>query len=116
MAVRPLTGQVMVWIIPDARETSTGLALPDKMPVSAETVQFGHRKPSKPPAVLGRIEAVGPWPIKKGKYHLPEFKVGQQVAIGHLAGQQLSRGVGERLRMVRYDQVLAVLDDEPDAV
>lgn len=110
MNVRPLTGQVMVYVLPPPKETGSGLALPDQMPLSPERVQERDHNPVKPPALFAKVEAIGPWSIINGRYHPPAFKVGDKVAITNGAGKQLSWGTNTRLRMVSADEVLAVVD------
>jgi len=114
MAFRPLRGRVMVRLLPADKLTASGLALPDDMPVSAEVVQERNHNPKPPPGLFAIVESIGPWPIKKGRYHPPEFKTGDKVVIGNRAGEQFSRGINERLRVIKYEQVLAVVEEQTD--
>jgi len=109
MSVRPLTGQVLVWVLPPEQRTASGIELPQRR-LSAEEVQERNHHPEPPPPDIGIVESIGPWPaLKNGLRVLPPFSVGAKVVIRNGSGQQLSRGIGERLRMVKTEQILAVL-------
>jgi co-chaperonin GroES (HSP10) len=109
MKVRPLTGQVLVEILPADSRSSGGIDLPEHTP-SPEENQEAARRPSVPPGLTGVVKAIGAWPkLANGMALMPEFGVGTRVVIGPHAGLDLTRGIGERLKMVRNDQVLAVI-------
>ena len=105
----PLTGQVLVEILPAETRSAGGIDLPQHTPSPEENQQAAHR-PSVPLALIGIVKALGAWPkLDNGMLEMPEFGVGTRVVIGPHAGLDMARGVGERLKMVRNDQVLAVL-------
>ena len=110
MRLRPLTGQVLVEILPAEKLTAGGIEIPQRSR-SPEERHEAARRPEPPPPVTGIVKAVGPWPkTKQGLAMLPEFQLGDKVLVGFHAGVQMQRSIGERLRMVRFDQVLAVLE------
>lgn len=111
MKLKPLTGQVLVQLDGPERFADMGelLMLPQRT-ISPEEHQQAARNPTMPPGLTGVVKAIGPWPkLSNGMALLPEFGVGARVVIGNRAGLDLQRGIGERLKMVRNDQVLAVL-------
>lgn len=111
MRIRPLTGQVLVRILPRDTRSPGGIELPE-VHLSPEAVQETHRNPSPPPPEMGIVEAIGKWPkTRSGMLLMPEFGVGARVVVGHHAGQQLARSMGEKLRLVNVREVLAVLSD-----
>lgn len=110
MKFRPLTGQVLVQILPSEKSSAGGIVFPDELPLSPETVQKGHRHPTPPQPWIGVVCSVGPWPkLKCGLAQMPEFKVGSKVVIPHHAGVRMEKEIGGNYRMVRLDQVLGVL-------
>ena len=109
MTIRPLTGQVLVEILPADKRSAGGIDLPDHT-MSPEENQQAARQPTMPPGLTGVVKAIGPWPkLANGFALMPEFGVGARVVIGRGAGLDLQRGIGERLKMVRNEQVLAIL-------
>lgn len=100
MNVRPLTGQVLVRILPDEYE---GLIFHD--PTLAER---GEKSPPRKAVVL----AVGPWrKTKQGFSVLPDIHVGQRVLVSEYVGTKLTRNLGENLRLMRVEDVLAVYEE-----
>lgn len=109
MTVKPLTGQVLVQILPPERRSDGGIEFPERTS-SPEENQQAARNPTMPPPLHAVVREIGPWPqLANGKLAMPEFGVGAKVIVGHYAGIELHRGIGERYRMVRTEQVLAVL-------
>ena len=109
MNVKPLTGQVLVEILPADKRTAGGIDLPEHTP-SPEENQQSARRPEMPLGLTGVVKAIGQWPkLANGMIVMPEFGVGARVVLSRGAGLDLQRGMGERLKMVRNDQVLAVL-------
>jgi co-chaperonin GroES (HSP10) len=109
MKLRPLTGQVLVEILPADKRSAGGIELPEHT-IGPEEHQEAARNPSMPPGVTGIVKAIGPWPkLANGMVEMPEFGVGAQVVIAPRAGLDLQWRIGERLKIVRNDQVLAVL-------
>ena len=107
--VRPLTGQVLVQIVPRETCSAGGIELP-QVSLSAEEVSIRNRKPEPPPPQIGIVEAIGPWPaLANGLRLLPPFAVGARVLVRPGSGQNCARGIGERLKLMRTDDVLAVL-------
>ena len=111
--LRPLSGQVLVEILPADKRSAGGIELPQRT-ASPEENQQAARDPIMPPGLIGTVKAIGPWPkLPNGMAVMPEFGVNARVVIGNRAGLDLQRGIGERLKMVRNDQVLAILTDKP---
>jgi co-chaperonin GroES (HSP10) len=109
MNIKPLTGQVLVELLPPEKCSAGGITIPDHT-MSPDEHQEAARRPTMPPGLTGIVKAIGPWPkTRTGFARMPEFGVGARVIIGRGAGLDLQRGIGERLKMVRNDQVLAVL-------
>lgn len=102
MTIRPLTGQVLVEIIPPDSRTSGGIEIPERS-LSPEEVQERHADPSPPPPWQGRVVAIGRWPsLKNGMALMPEYGIGARVVIRHHAGIPMQRSIGTKLRMVRW--------------
>ena len=109
MRIKPLTGQVLVEILPADRSTAGGIELPERT-LSPEEHQQNARHPTPPPPWTGIVREIGPWPkLRNGLLAMPEYGKGARVVIGHNAGIQMQRNIGERFRMVRQEDVLAVL-------
>jgi co-chaperonin GroES (HSP10) len=107
--ITPLTGQVLVEILPADKFSAGGIEIPEHT-MSPEENQLAARNPSPPPPVQGIVRAIGAWPkIKNGMALLPEFGIGARVLIRAMSGIEMCRGIGERLKMVRTEDVLAVL-------
>jgi co-chaperonin GroES (HSP10) len=107
--IKPLPGQVLVEILPADTRSAGGIELPQHTPSPEENQQAAHR-PSAPRGLTGVVKAIGAWPkLSNGMALMPEFGVGARVVIGPHAGLDMSRGNGERLKMVHQSQVLAVL-------
>lgn len=109
MRVVPLTGQVLVELIPADTVTAGGIEIPQRHQ-SPEEVQVSTRRPEPPPPWQGIVREIGPWPkLKNGMMDMPPYGIGARVIIGHHAGVTMHRGIGERFRMVKQEDVLAVL-------
>lgn len=110
MRIKPLLGQVLIEVLPPETKTAGGVDLPEERPLSPEFVEETHRDPVKPAKNhIGIVRACGPWPkTKNGLLRMPEFGLGQKVVFNPFTGTELT-GRGHRLRMVRQDDVLAVL-------
>lgn len=109
MKIKPLTGQVLVELLPEPTETDTGIAIPG-YDMTPEDHQREARNPKPPSPHRGVVRAVGPWPkTKSGLMQMPQFGIGALVVVPAKAGVELHRGLGERYRMIQQSQVLAVL-------
>lgn len=109
MRVRPLSGQVLIEILPRDTHSAGGIVFPDHTP-SPEEVQAGHRNPEKPPPLQGIVRAIGAWPkLRNGMALMPEFGIGAKVIVRHNSGLTMHRGIGERFKMVLVEEVLAVI-------
>lgn len=103
MAVKPLTDQVLVEVLPPDTMTHGGISLP-------EICWDGS--PEKKPPFKAVVLAIGPWrKTKQGFAVLPPFGVGAKVLCSAYRGTQLTRNIGERYRLVKSDDVLAVVDE-----
>ena len=109
MTIKPLTGQVLVQILPAEKRSAGGIELPEHT-ASPEERQQDARNPAMPPPLHAIVREIGPWPkLANGMLMMPEFGLNARVIIGHYSGVELHRNINKRYRMVRTDQVLAVL-------
>ena len=109
--IRPLSGCILLRILPPELRTDSGIELPQRS-LSPEEVQERNHSPEPPPPQIGIVEAIGPWPrLEKGLAVLPPFGPGAKVLVREGSGQKLNRGIGERLKLVRTEDVLAVLNE-----
>ena len=107
MKITPLTGQVLVEILPEPTETDTGIAIPE-YDMTPEDHQRAARNPSPPPPHRGIVRAVGQWPkTKSGLMRMPEYGIGAMVVVPARAGLELQHY--KRYRMIQQREVLAVL-------
>ena len=103
MEIKPLTGQVLLQVLPPESNTAGGLILPDIAQLTARGEKALPRK-----AV---VMAIGPWKkTKQGFAVLPDIKLGDKVLVSEYLGTKLTRNIGENLRLCRIDDVLAVLE------
>lgn len=103
MRIRPLVGEALVRLIP--QEMDGSIHIPD----CAQTPQSSPDNIySKPQAQKARIIELGAWP-QKGKFSvLPPAPKGAIVLINPHVGKEVSLG-DSKLKIVRYDDLLAVL-------
>lgn len=106
MRVRPLTGQCLVELFPPC-EWEGSLILPQ----SAQEVKSSPENIYvRQGAVKGKVVEMGAWPKAKNGYaRLPDFGMGAIVLVPPHTGQQLAWETTGRLRLIRQDEVLAVL-------
>ncbi len=109
--IRPLSDHVLLKIIPETH-TPSGLELP-KVTIGAEEMQFRARRPEPPPPLTCQIVAIGPWKrLKNGMAVPPPFSPESKVLIRKGSGKDLSLGTTDKLKMVRMDDILAVISDD----
>ncbi len=109
--IKPLTGKVLVEVSAPRQTTAGGLEIPNRSK-SPEEVQETHLDPVKPGALTGIVRACGAWPtIANGMMLMPEFGIGDKVLISPQAGIPMQRSIGERYRMVKQSDILAVIRD-----
>lgn len=107
--IRPMSGQVLLRILPPETRSKGGIELPQHRLSPEEQMERNHH-PEPPPPEMAYVEAIGPWKrLKNGLAQLPPFPAGSTVLIRPSSGQELSRNVNEKLRLVRVEDVLAVL-------
>lgn len=107
--IRPLRGQVLVRLLPHDLTTTGGLHLPDVAILAAS----GEKEFPRKAVVL----AVGEWRKTKQGFHiLPDFHIGQRVLVSEYDGTKLTRNIGEEFRLVKVDDVLAIVETELKAV
>lgn len=103
MNIKPLTGQILVRALPPEDRTASGLLLPE----SAQVADRGEK--ARPFKAI--VMAIGPWRrTKQGFGVLPEFGIGHCVLCTPYAGTKLNRNLGERLQLVRSEDVLALVE------
>lgn len=96
--IRPFQGKVLVEMLPADAFSHGGLSIPDK----------AKEKPQE-----GIVRRIGAWKqARKSKVLIPyDFKIGDKVLIDRRVwGAILDRHIGERFKVVRSEQILAVLD------
>lgn len=111
MRVRPLTGQVLIEILPEETQSYGGIFLPQDLSTPPEIVQESHRNPQKPSKnQVGIVREIGNWPkLANGMALMPEFGKGAKVVFNPWRGTTMQRGISERFKMVSQDDILAVL-------
>lgn len=108
MKVRPMAGQVLIRVLPPETVSSGGIELPWHRLSAEERMERNHN-PEMPAPEIGIVEAIGPWPQKNGLHELPPFPEGAKVVFRPGAGQNCNRNLGERLKLIRTKDLLAVL-------
>lgn len=110
MKVKPLTGQVLIEVLPAPDTSDGGVALPPDASLSPEVVQEQSRNPEKPSKNnIGIVREIGPWPkLRNGMARMPEYGLGARVLFNPWRGTAMQRNIGERFRMVRQEDVLAI--------
>lgn len=107
--VQPLTGQVLIEVLPEDAKSPGGIDLPNRG-LSAEEVQERHQNPEKPPGAYGIVRAIGPWPkLKCGLALMPEYGMGAKVFFNPLRGIAMQWDTTRKLRMIMQEDVLAVV-------
>ena len=103
MEIKPLTGQVLLRLMPNEAFSDAGLMLPD--------IYTGNEPGKKALPRKAVVMAIGPWrKTKQGFAVLPEIKLGDKVLVSEYLGTKLTRNIGENLRLCRVDDVLAVVE------
>jgi len=98
--IRPFQGQVLVEMLPADAFSHAGLSIPDK----------AKEKPQQ-----GIVRRIGAWKqARKSRGLIPyDFKVGDKVVIDRRTwGHQLDRHIGERFKIVKAEQVVAIVTDQ----
>jgi co-chaperonin GroES (HSP10) len=111
MTIKPLTGQVLVEMLPPETESAGGIVFPQRSRSPEELTQAHDPSICKEPPAQAVVRAIGPWPQKNGKCVLPEFGIGARVVVSAYSGQKLRRGIGENFKLVNTEDVLAVLTE-----
>jgi co-chaperonin GroES (HSP10) len=107
--IRPLTGQVLLRVLPKDTQSAGGIEFPQRSITPEEQQELNHH-PEPPPPELCYVEAIGPWPkIKCGLALPPPFPAGATVLVRPASGTHLARNIGERLKLVHVRDVLAVV-------
>lgn len=110
--IRPKTGCVLVRLIKET-ESKGGIAFADHTVTPEEQQQLNH-SPKPPPPILGRIVAIGPWPrLANGLAVLPPFPAGATVLMRPGSGVDLKYGTNDKLKLVKSEDLLAVLNNDP---
>ena len=106
--IRPLSNQVLLRIIPK-EQSEGGIQFPQRHITPEERVEL-NRSPEPPPPDIGEVIAIGPWRIlDNGMKVPPPFPPGVKVLVREGSGAKLNRDIGERLKLVMMDDVLAVI-------
>ncbi len=96
--IRPLTGQVLLRVLPKDTQSAGGIEFPQRSITPEEQQELNHH-PEPPPPELCYVEAIGP----------PPFPAGATVLVRPASGTHLARNIGERLKLVHVRDVLAVV-------
>lgn len=100
--IRPRRGNCLVELLPPDDKTFSGLFLPD---IAHDRIQGEKEKPFK-----GLVVEMGAWKLgRNGRSIMPDFGVGTIVLCSPYKGTQLGLIVWERLRLVDFDDVLAIV-------
>ena len=100
MTIHPLAGQTLIEIVSPQNVTFGGIVLPDG----------AFDKQSCGKSAKGIVREIGEWPkLKNGLSVLPEFKRGDKVLISDYSGTTLQKDFGDRMKIVRIQDVLAVI-------
>jgi len=100
MKIRPLQGEVLLYMEPPPTESAGGIALIQEAPESENPAE----------AVFGQVRALGVWPLDSHGRMIPyDVKPGDRVAINSGAGRWL-RAPGERLKIVHSSRILAIAE------
>lgn len=106
--IKPLTGEVLVELLPHDRLTAGGIEIPERC-LSPYEVESRHLNPDKPKPWFGVVREIGAWPkLKCGKLAMPEYGIGSRVILRHNSGTEIRYHERLKLRMVRQEDVLAV--------
>jgi co-chaperonin GroES (HSP10) len=109
MRIKPLTGHVLIKVLPPDTVTSGGIQIPNHTFSPEEQQQRAHH-PEPPPPLKCKVLEIGPWKkLKNGLALLPPFTTNATVLIRNGSGKPLNYGMTEELRLVRNEDVLAVL-------
>ena len=110
--IRPLSGQVLVRVLPRVgSKTAGGIEIPAHT-VSPEEQQEKNHHPEPPPPDICVVEAIGPWPkLANGMIQPPPFPPGATVLVREGTGTKLHRNIDEKLKLVQTEDVLAVLNE-----
>jgi co-chaperonin GroES (HSP10) len=107
--IRPLTNCVLIRVIPKETHSQGGIEFPQRRIGPEEQMEL-NRNPEPPPPDIGEVMAIGPWKtLPNGMKLIPPFPPGSKVVVREGSGQKLHRDVGERLKLVSMDDILAVL-------
>jgi len=97
---------VLLQIIPQT-ESQGGIVFP-KRTVSPEEQQELDHHPTPPAPIRAKVIAIGPWlKTPTGMLKPPHFPPGSTVYVRPGSGKDLNRGIGERLKIVRQEDILA---------
>lgn len=109
--IKPFTGHVLIKILPKDKFTISGIEIPDHTITPEEAQQASHH-PTPPPPLTGEVLAIGPWKrLNNGLAVMPPFKQQDKVLIRNGTGKELTYGTRDKLRMVRQEDVLAVVTE-----
>jgi len=103
MRIKPLKGKALIQQLPPSDKTDSGLWIPD---VANDTPRGEKVKP-----IRGLVKEIGPWrTVKSGHSVMPHIKVGDEVIATVYGGVRLEDRLGDRLRLVDVESILAVIE------
>lgn len=107
--IRPLSNQVLLRILPKETQSAGGIQIPEHTITPEERQELNH-SPQPPPPDIAEVLAIGPWrTLSNGMKVPPPFPPGVKVLVREGSGTKMNRDIGERLKLVTMDDVLAVI-------
>ena len=102
MKIRPLQGEVLLYMEAPPTVSAGGIALLQEAPEAENPAE----------AVFGEVRSLGVWPLDgRGRMIPYKVKPGDRVAINSGAGRWL-RAPGERLKIVHANRILAIVEKD----
>lgn len=109
MKIRPLTGQVLVKLLPPDEKDGSIFVTEQ---VSSPDNIYAKSRPRR-----GVIVGIGPWKkTKNGLGVLPPVKPRDTVILSPYKGQNLTRDIADNMVLVNSDDILAVLTNGADPI
>lgn len=113
MTIKPLTGEVLIEMLPADGSSPGGIVFPQRHRSPEEITEAHDPSICREPAGQGIVRAIGKWPTRNGKCVLPPFGLGARVVVNAYVGQKLRRDLGENFKLVRTEDVLAIVTENP---
>jgi len=103
MKILPLPGDALIELFPHDDKSDGGIVIPDN-------AKDKNSKDGPAPADKGVVREIGKWPTtESGLAIIPHFKKGDTVLLSHYDGKKMHRDALHRFRIIKQQDVLAVL-------